>query len=66
MAVFVGVLVSDIGYLVLGFHKADGDLTFIHYFLYKGVPQRDVLRTRVVCAVACDVKCRCVVDVLSM
>ena len=52
MKVLVGVLGSEIGDLVLCFHKVDGDLTLLHYFLHKEVPQRDMLRARAVCAVA--------------
>ena len=63
MTVLDGVLGSEIGDLILCFHKVDGDLTFLHYFPYKELPQCDVLRARAVCALAGDVKCRCVVDV---
>ena len=59
----VGVLGSENGDLLWCFHKVDVDFAFVHLFPHKEVPQRDVLRARAVCAVAGDVKCRCVVDV---
>ena len=57
MTVLVGVLGSEIGDLVLRFHKVGGDLTLLHLFMHKEVPQRYVLRARAVCAIAGDVKC---------
>ena len=53
----LGVLGSEIGDLVLCFKKVDGDLTLLHLFLHKEVPQRDVLRARAVSPVSGDVKC---------
>ena len=63
MTVLVGVLGFKIGDLIVCFHKVDGDLIFLHQFLHKDVPQRDVLRAKAAYAVAGDVKCRCVVNV---
>ena len=62
VTMLVGVLGYEIGDLVLCFHKVDGDLTLLHYFLYKEVPWRNVLRARAVCAVAGDVTCQCVLS----
>ena len=63
MTVLVGVLGPKIADLVLCFHKVDGDFNLLHSFLNKEVPQRNVLQTRAVFAVADDVKCQCVLDV---